>query len=486
MRRLLEQDAPFYERNSAGSLMGKSTNDVSFISELAGFGMLSLFDSTVFPLAILVVMVFVVDLRLTLAAVLPFPLLAYLSILIGRRIYKRWSVAQAAFDHMNERVLEDVEGVRIVRGYNLNDIRRQGFEDKGQELLDANMRVVKYEALLAPVQRIIPALSFVIAIAYGSYLVSISAITIGQLVSFTYYLNMLVWPMYAFGNFINIRQRGMASMDRIQAIWDEKISVPNLGDRRVPKHPHVRFEDYSFAFPTSDLILKDIDLDLPAGKSLGVLGKTGSGKTTLLKQIFQWYPADRQSLYLDGEAILAYKKEEVRDKTGYVPQDYMIFSKTIRENILFSKPDATEEELWHAIRTADLEKDLEDFPLGVDTLSGERGVSLSGGQKQRIQIARAVLKDPEILILDDCLSAVDAQTEQHIIQALREERKGRTTILACHRISQVMDFDEIIVLDHGRISERGNHESLMERRGWYYEQYKIQSARRKYEDETSV
>ncbi|MDD2446627.1 MAG: ABC transporter ATP-binding protein [Tissierellia bacterium] len=485
MTKFLGQSLKFYEEHSTGSLMGKATNDVSSISELAGRGTLSLFDSTVFPLLIIIMMMVVVDVKLTLASIIPLPILAYLVILIGDKIYVRWDKVQRAFDKINTNVLEDVEGIRIIRVFNLQKPRYKIFEQRGQNLCDRNLDVVKYQALMAPVLRIIPALTFVIAIAYGSFLISHGEISIGQLVSFTYYLNMLVWPMYAFGQYINIKQQANASMDRIQEILDyEEEIIENDGAVNIEKNPNIKLEKHSFKYPTSkDSILRDIDIEIGSGKSLGVLGKTGSGKSTLLKQLLRLYSMNTKTIYLDNQKIEKYTASSVRELIGYIPQKHMIFSKSIRDNIRFSKPDATDEEVMDAIKFADFEKDLTVFPKGLDTLCGEKGVSLSGGQKQRIAIARAFLKEPDILILDDCMSAVDGKTEKNIIHNINEHRHGKTTIIASHRISQVKDLDEIIVLNNGEIVERGTHDSLIKEGKWYSEQYKNQIARSYFDEE---
>ncbi len=484
MTKFLKQSLKFFETHSTGSLMGKATNDVNSISNLAGAGTLSLFDSTIFPLFIIIMMMIVVDVKLTLASIIPLPILAYLCILIGNKIYARWAKVQMAFDKLNTSILEDVEGIRIIRVFNLQKSRYNKFEESGKDLCDKNMDVVKYQALMTPVQRIIPALTFVIAIGYGSFLISIGEITIGQLVSFTYYLNMLVWPMYAFGNFINIKQQGTASMDRIEEVlgYEEDI-VESLGAVDLEANPSIEFRDYSFKYPSSKgEVLKDINIKIQSGKSLGVLGKTGSGKSTFIKQLLRLYPIDTNHLYLDGERIHKYSISSVREKIGYVPQNHMIFSKTIKENIKLSKPKATDEEVMEAVRLADFEKDLSTFPEGLDTLCGEKGISLSGGQKQRIGIARAFLKEPDILILDDSMSAVDGKTEKNIIENIKKKSRGKTTIISCHRISQVEDCDEIIVLNKGKITERGTHAELLKKGQWYAKQYKNQMTRSRFDE----
>lgn len=485
MTKFLRQSLKFFEKHPTGSLMAKSTNDVDSISNLAGMGTLSFFDSTVFPIIIIIMMMVVVDVKLTLAAIIPLPILAYLSILIGDRILVRWDKVQKAFDELNTNVLEDVEGIRIIRVFNLQKSRRNKFEQKGKNLLDRNMDVVKYQALLTPIQRIIPAFTFIIGIGYGSILISRGEISIGQLVSFTYYLNMLVWPMYAFGNFINLKQQANASMDRVQEILDYKEDIIESDEAiDIRSNPDIEFINHSFKYPSSkEDVLKDLNIKIEKGKSLGVLGKTGSGKSTFVKQLLHLYPMRTNSILINEDRLHRYTISSIRERIGYVPQKHMIFSKSIRDNIKLSKPDATDEEVMRAIRLADFEKDLKIFPKGLDTLCGERGVSLSGGQKQRIGIARAFLKDPDILILDDAMSAVDGRTEKNIINNIKKNREGKTMIISSHRISQVKDLDEIIVLDEGKIVERGTHDELIREGKWYSKQYKNQLVRSKFDEE---
>lgn len=472
LRKFLRQSQVFFEKNSTGSLMGKSTNDVDTIADYAGFGTLAMIDATVLPMAIIIVMAIAVDWRLTLFSILPLPLLAIMVLKIGDIIYERFAKVQVSFDRVNDTVLEDVSGIRLIRTFNLQKYREELFKEKAEKLKDESKKLVRYRAMIRSIQNIIPALTFIIAISYGSFLISRGEITIGNLVSFTYYLNILIWPMYALGEYINLRQRAFASMDRIQELWDyEEDMKEGTLELEKSQTPDILFEDFSFSYPESDLVLKDICVHLPKGKSLGVLGPTGSGKTTFLKQILAQYPADYNHLLIDGKPLDDYTFSSIRDHTAYIPQKNRIFSKTIGENIAFSKPEATEEEILEAVRLADFEKDLEEFPEKLDTLAGERGVSLSGGQQQRIGLARAFLKDAEILLLDDALSAVDGTTEQNILRNMKSLQKEQTTIIACHRISQVMDCDEIIVLNHGHIVERGTHEELLENKQWYYRQF---------------
>lgn len=473
MKKFLGQSQEFFENNSAGSLMGKSTNDLQQISIMAGYGTLSLIDATVLPLSVIVVMIFTIDFKLTLFSILPLPIIAIVYFRIGKKIYSKSIKVNKSFDKLNDNVLEDAEGIRIIRVFNMADRRRKMFYKNADKLAENNISLAKYQALLAPVERIITSLTFIIAIAYGSYMISIYRLTIGQIVSFTYYLNMLVWPMYALGDFINLKQQASAAMDRISETLNYKEEIEDSSNKdKLENGLSVKFENHNFKYPSSKKnILNDINLNIEKFSSLGILGKTSSGKTSLVKQLLDLYKVNKSTIYLNNKIAYDVSFRSLRNKIGYVPQQYMIFSDTLRNNILFANEKASEDDLQKAIEIADFKKDLDEFPDGLDTLTGEKGVSLSGGQKQRLSIARAVLKNPEILILDDAMSAVDANTEKNILNNLKRYRKNQTTIIIAHRISQVQDLDHIIVLENGRIIEEGCHEILIKGDTWYKKQY---------------
>lgn len=476
MKKFLNQSQEFFENNSTGSLMGKSTNDISQIAIMAGYGTLSLIDATILPLSIILVMVFTIDFKLTIVSILPLPFIAIIYFKIGDKIYEKSKKVNQSFDKLNDSVLEDAEGIRLIRVFNIVENRRKIFYKNADKLAENNIILAKYQALLAPVERIITSLTFIIAIGFGSYLMSLGKISIGQIVSFTYYLNMLVWPMYALGDFINVKQQANAAMDRINETLDYKEEIRNSDKNKKVVYPlDIEFDQHSFKYPSSkENILNNINLSIKNSTSLGILGKTSSGKTTLIKQLLDLYKLDKSTIYFNEDISSDISFKSFKEKIGYVPQQQMIFSDTLRNNILFAKEDASEEELNLAIEIADFKKDIDEFPKGLDTITGEKGISLSGGQKQRLSIARAVLKNPEILILDDAMSAVDANTEKNILKNLEKYRKNKTTIIIAHRISQVQNCDNIIVLENGKIVEMGNHYELMRNGKWYRDQYENQ------------
>lgn len=481
MDKYLNESMKYFQTFKTGELMNRATGDVNSLSDLMGFGTLTFFDSTVFPLFIIIIMMIVVDVRLTLVSIIPLPILAFLCLKIGRKIHEKYSIVQSTFDKLNNSVLEDVEGIRIIRVFGIKDARYFSFKNRSKMLVKKNMDVVKYRAMMAPFQRIIPAITFVIAIGYGSYLISKNEISVGQLVSFTYYLNMLIWPMYALGNFINVYQQADASMDRIDNILDYKDDLDlNEDYKKVSDIESVKFENYSFKYPYSgENALKDISFEIKKNMRVAIVGKTGSGKSTILKQFLFLYPR-QDEFKINGKNTNLINLKSARDNIAYVSQKSMIFSDTIKNNIKLSKIDASDEEVVNVSKSADIYKDIVNFPDGFDTLCGENGLSLSGGQKQRISIARALLKDSNLVVLDDCLSALDTQTEKNILGELKKLKK--TVILSTHRLNQIDDFDLIIVLKDGHISEMGTHSELMENKQWYYTQYNIQLVRERYEE----
>ncbi len=476
MAHFLNMSPPFFGKYRAGDLMARSTNDLKAISLTAGFGVLTLVDSSIFMLMIVAMMGFTISWTLTLAALIPLPIMAIVMGKYGGAIHARFMQAQAAFSDLNNNVLESIRGVRVIRAFvqERQDMKR--FESMAGDVYEKNIEVAKIDALFEPTMTILVGLSYTIGLGFGALQVFENNITLGDLVTFNVYLGMLIWPMFAVGELINILQRGNASLDRVNATLGYEADVTNA--RQVIEVNGVAGIDFtmvSFSYPSTETNqLNRINLHVEKGKTIGIVGKTGAGKTTLFKLLLRQYPGLEGKITISGVDLTAIGIEQIRDWIGYVPQDQMMFSKSIRENIQFGKETATDQEIYRVMELAHFLDDIKQLPMGLDTQVGESGVTLSGGQKQRVALARAFIKDPEILILDDSMSAVDGKTEAKIIEHLREERQNKTTFIAAHRLSAVTHADHIIVLENGSIAEQGTHIELMKQAGWYREQYQLQ------------
>jgi ATP-binding cassette, subfamily B, multidrug efflux pump len=466
----------FYQRKRIGDLMAHATNDLQAVQQTAGAGVLTLVDSLTLGSFVLVAMALTISWKLTLISLIPMPFMAIATKHYGTLLHKRFLKAQEAFSSLNDKVQESISGIKVIKtfGYERDDI--ESFRKQSDEVVKENMAVARIDALFDPTISLIVGLSFFLAIVFGSQMVLDGELTLGQLVSFTTYLGILIWPMLAFGWLFNIVERGRASYDRIRSLLAEKEDITEKTDAiQTPPTGDITYDLREFTYPNETTpVLKNIHFTLKRGETLGIVGKTGAGKTTLLKLLIREFDQYDGKIIFGGHEISDYSLQALRSSIGYVPQDHFLFSATVKENIAFACPNASDEDIIKAAEIANIHEDICQFTDGYETIVGERGVSLSGGQKQRISIARALLMNPEVLILDDSLSAVDAKTEERILTALKENRAGKTTIITSHRLSAIQHADLIIVIENGEIVQKGKHDQLVNEKGWYREMYRRQ------------
>ena len=459
----------FFSRFSIGEVISRSTNDISnYIAQAFGYGVLLVFDGIIYNIFISVLIFNKSNLIYLL--LIHIPLVIQTIYLVSRRGIqeKYYNKMAKTMDQITEETLENVKGIRVIRAYSLLDKVRNSFVEKLRSYSKSNEKYMKKTLIYQPLNTISAAISYVLAVACGFYFINSGMMTIGELISVCVVIGMLQWPYIAISELVIIIIEIRQATKRVLEISDRKPEVNNdLAEYDFEFNNSIEFKNFNFSYDDKN-VLENINFKISKGETVGIVGKTGSGKTTLIKQLLRLYPVKRDTLLLDNRGIEKYYDYSVREKMGYAPQEYQLFSKTIKENILFYRENL-ENNLEQALVQSDIKKDIESFKDGINTLVGENGISLSGGQKQRLGIARAILANPDILILDDSLSAVDANTEKTIIENIKNHRQGKTNIIVSHRISAVRHADKILVLENGEVLSEGSHEELLEKCTWYKE-----------------
>ena len=474
---LEKMDVEYYNEHKTGDLMTRFTSDLNAVRMSIGPAVIAVFDASVMTVMVIFQMMYYVSVKLTMITIIPMLFILFGEIYYGKMIRPLFTERQEAVSDLTDYVQESFSGIRVIKAFVREKSQRYRFLKENQNTMDKNLKIAKIQSVVIPLLDVLIGLSSLLTLIYGGYLALLGDITLGRFVAFNQYINMLVWPMLACGDSVNMFSQGAASIRRIQDVFE---SQPEIHDSEQTKavdeisgeitFHHLTFIHRGHSEPT----LNDITLHVPAGTTLAIIGRTGNGKSTLVNLLLHLYNTKPGMLFIDGKDINTIPLKTLRENIGYVPQDNFLFSDTLKSNIAFGTDNMDMERITSATQAACIHENIVQFPDGYETIVGERGVTLSGGQKQRSSIARALMKNAPILILDDALSAVDTDTEEHILTNLKKNRAGKTTILIAHRISTIQNADIIMVLENGTAAEIGNHASLMEKHGIYYDMFEKQ------------
>lgn len=477
----------FYNNQKTGDLIAYAINDISAVRMTFGPSIAMAINGLVICLSSIYSMTTTINPKLTLMCLIPIPIIIIMMLKIGQIVQRRFRKVQESFASISDRVQENINGIRVIKAYVQEEKEIKNFEALNDKMMDANLGMVRISAALSPIIELCFSVSFASNLIIGGNMVLKGTVSLGDFVAFNTYIGMIMAPVMSIGRVITVFQRGMASLSRLNDIFKVKPAITD-GNAAIntPIEGDIEIKNLSFSYPGSEKqVLKNINIKIKKGSTIGIVGKTGSGKTTLTNLILKLYNVDNEKILMDGVDINAYTLEAIRNGVGYVPQDNFLFSASIKDNIKFFKDIYKDSEVEAAAKMSCIYESIMDFPDGFDTILGERGVNISGGQKQRVSIARAIIKNPSILILDDSLSAVDAVTEAEILKNLKEVRNDKTAIIIAHRLSAVKDADEIVVLDNGEIAENGTHNELLRKGGIYYDIYREQFKKEKSESEAS-
>ncbi len=472
MKSILSQDGAFFEKYQSGDLLTRALGDINTVKFSAGNRLLNIFNESLTVIVTFIAMILINPL-LAICSFLPLSLILISNIILKGKVKKNWKKVREKHSAMNNVVLESVTNVRTIRAYSKEQDNYEKNLRYSQDAYEVELSNLKVNVVFEALFKFIVAISTLICFSLGAYFYYIGYITkLSDLVKFVMYLGLFQQPLTSIGNMINNFYQSLISADRLNEIYDSINTVVDKDNLDIESIEKIEFKNFKFHYPNDEFnSLNNINLVINKGETIGIVGKTASGKTSLVRQLVRQLPTEDDSIFINDKPIECYKKEEIRKFISYVPQEHVLFSRSVIDNVRLGKDNATDDEVNQAIKMADFDKDIKDLNDGLDTIVGEYGVTLSGGQKQRLGIARAFLRNSDVLVLDDSLSAVDGTTEANIIKNLKEYRSGKTNIIVCHRLSAVAHADKIIVLDEGQIVEEGNHDDLLKEHGWYYEQY---------------